>query len=197
MRRANALVSSFCLILLAAWATSASPKEDLQLDAFGDVSWEDMKARLDWYASEMDNRPGAVAYILLYGGKVTGRGEIRERIACLRGYLVKRRGVSGRRLKFIRAGYREEFSGEVWVLPAGHQAPVASPSVARKEVKFLGRGANVWRNSCGASSGSRIAPRATSNNGMHPTRDTPALIYLYLVGGRVMPGVRLLRGYEG
>jgi hypothetical protein len=25
---------------------------------------------------------------------------------------------------------------------------------------------------------------------MHPTRDTAALIYLQLVGGRVMPGVR-------
>ncbi len=28
------------------------------------------------------------------------------------------------------------------------------------------------------------------NNGMHPTRDTMALINLHLVGGRVMPGVR-------
>ena len=27
------------------------------------------------------------------------------------------------------------------------------------------------------------------NNGMHPTRDTPAVIYLNLAGGRVMPGV--------
>jgi hypothetical protein len=27
---------------------------------------------------------------------------------------------------------------------------------------------------------------------MHPTRDTPAVIDLNLVGGRVMPGVRLL-----
>jgi hypothetical protein len=27
---------------------------------------------------------------------------------------------------------------------------------------------------------------------MHPTRDTPALIKLNLVGGRVMPGVMLL-----
>jgi hypothetical protein len=30
------------------------------------------------------------------------------------------------------------------------------------------------------------------NNGMHPTRDTPPLIILRVVGGRVMPGVRLL-----
>jgi hypothetical protein len=30
------------------------------------------------------------------------------------------------------------------------------------------------------------------NNGMHPTRDTAALIYFHLLGGRVMPGVMLL-----
>ncbi len=31
---------------------------------------------------------------------------------------------------------------------------------------------------------------APSNNDMHPTRDTNDFIYLRLVGGRVMPGVR-------
>jgi hypothetical protein len=34
------------------------------------------------------------------------------------------------------------------------------------------------------------------NNGMHPTRDTVAVIYINLVGGRVMPGVRLLLHYS-
>lgn len=34
---------------------------------------------------------------------------------------------------------------------------------------------------------------AQHNNGMHPTADTMALIKLILVGGRVMPSVRLLR----
>jgi hypothetical protein len=33
---------------------------------------------------------------------------------------------------------------------------------------------------------------AASNNGMHPTRDTLLVINLNLLGGRVMPGVRLL-----
>ena len=30
------------------------------------------------------------------------------------------------------------------------------------------------------------------NNGMHPTRDTTALMLLYRAGGRVMPGGRCL-----
>jgi len=34
------------------------------------------------------------------------------------------------------------------------------------------------------------------NNGMHPTRDTTALIYLHWAGGRVMRGVRLLLSYS-
>jgi hypothetical protein len=34
---------------------------------------------------------------------------------------------------------------------------------------------------------------AQHNNGMHPTRDTLPFIKLNLVGGRVMPGVMLLR----
>jgi hypothetical protein len=33
---------------------------------------------------------------------------------------------------------------------------------------------------------------AQSNNGMHPTADTPALILGNVAGRRVMPGVRLL-----
>ena len=30
------------------------------------------------------------------------------------------------------------------------------------------------------------------NNGMHPTADTPALMYINVAGRRVMPGVRRL-----
>jgi hypothetical protein len=37
-----------------------------------------------------------------------------------------------------------------------------------------------------------ILKLAAPNNGMHPTADTPALMYLHLAGRRVMPGVRLL-----
>jgi hypothetical protein len=39
----------------------------------------------------------------------------------------------------------------------------------------------------------RLNPTATSNNGMHPTRDTLLVINSRGAGGRVMPGVRLLR----
>ena len=45
-----------------------------------------------------------------------------------------------------------------------------------------------------------VPHRGAPNNSMHPTRDTAAVIYLNLVGGRVMPGVRRLewaaRPYE-
>ena len=36
----------------------------------------------------------------------------------------------------------------------------------------------------------------SSNNGMHPTRDTQAVINFRVVGGRVMPGVRPLVGEQ-
>jgi hypothetical protein len=39
--------------------------------------------------------------------------------------------------------------------------------------------------------------QAAPNNGMHPTRDTLPVIKLQLVGGRVMPGVRLLLEARG
>jgi hypothetical protein len=49
----------------------------------------------------------------------------------------------------------------------------------------------------GASGARRITPRAglrvswaPPNNGMHPTRDTEAVMESNLAGGRVMPGVR-------
>ena len=37
-----------------------------------------------------------------------------------------------------------------------------------------------------------VTPRARANNGMHPTTDTTALMYINGSGRRVMPGVRLL-----
>jgi hypothetical protein len=40
------------------------------------------------------------------------------------------------------------------------------------------------------------AAMARSNNGMHPTRGTPAFINLNLAGGRVLPGVSRLRSEE-
>lgn len=42
-----------------------------------------------------------------------------------------------------------------------------------------------------ASAVGRLSPHTPSNNGMHPTRNSAALI-LYGSGGRVMPGVRWL-----
>ena len=43
-----------------------------------------------------------------------------------------------------------------------------------------------------SSSAARTKGGSAPNNGMHPTRDTAALIILQVAGGRVMPGVRRL-----
>ena len=50
----------------------------------------------------------------------------------------------------------------------------------------------AYRRRGGSRGGKRHSPTAPANNGMHPTRDTTALIQLNLAGGRVMPSVRCL-----
>src|SRR5215204_3012777 len=54
-------------------------------------------------------------------------------------------------------------------------------------------GSSQWRTLMATASTSTVTEQALYNNGMHPTRDTTAFIYINLAGRRVMPGVMPLR----
>lgn len=106
-------------------------------DSYGDINEEDEMARLDHLAVELQKEPGAQGYLLCYGGRRGRRGEAQARCDRAKDYLVNQRGVEAARLVALDAGYREELTVELWVLPTGAHPPVFAPTVEPADVEFV------------------------------------------------------------
>jgi hypothetical protein len=119
---------------------SASPTTPRKFDEFGDINCEDEMARLDNFAIQVQNEPSATAVIIFYGGRFRGRlpkrGDAAARAARLKPYLVERRSIPADRIVVINGGYREEWTAELWINPAGMALPQPSPSMPIEKIKF-------------------------------------------------------------
>ncbi|MCA1635019.1 MAG: hypothetical protein LC802_15350 [Acidobacteria bacterium] len=104
-------------------------------DEYGNIRFNDEKARLDNYAIELQNNPGAQGYIIAYGGRVGRAGEAQRRADRARDYLVNQRGISADRIVTVDGGYREELTVQLWIVPQGATPPTAEPSVDPSEVR--------------------------------------------------------------
>ncbi len=101
-----------------------------KFDDFDSRTFDDDKARLDNFAIELQNRTDSQGYIIVYGG-VSKRSMGAERIGTRTvDYLVKTRGVDGRRLSTVNGGYRQKTGYELWIIPPGATAPAPSPTIA-------------------------------------------------------------------
>lgn len=126
-------------IFLATSVEAASPLS--KFDEFGDVNCEDEYARLDNFAIQLQNTPGARGYILFYGGRrFRGRlprvGEAAVRAGRLKPYLVNRRGVPAERVVVINGGYQEDFKIELWIVAPGVEPPEPDNTVPASQIKF-------------------------------------------------------------
>ena len=92
-------------------------------DEFGEVNRDDEKARLDLFAIEMQNEPGAQVYVIGYGGRSAKPGEGLRRANRARDYLVSARGIEAPRIVVIDGGYAETGRTELWVVPPGATPP--------------------------------------------------------------------------
>jgi len=125
-------------ICLAAWgvgalSVSSGLAEARKLMEFGNVSWEDEMTRIDYLESKLREEPESIAYIIVYGGRrCAGRGEAEVRMACIKDYMLKRRGVHADRISIINGGYREESTVELWLAPRGENGPTADRQSAQK-----------------------------------------------------------------
>ncbi|HSE36955.1 MAG TPA: hypothetical protein VLG74_06595, partial [Blastocatellia bacterium] len=94
-----------------------------QFDEYGNIRFNDEKARLDNYAIQLQNDPSATATIIAYGS-CTGEGQARADRA--KDYLVNTRGIEAGRITTIDGGYRADLTVQLWIVPSGADAPVAS-----------------------------------------------------------------------
>ena len=109
------------------------PSGPRRFDEFPSVAFDDDKARLDNLAIELQNNPGAIGYVIVYGGRHSRAGHAEILGERTRNYLVDTRGIEASRVQIVKGGYRERAAYELWLLPPGAQPPPPTPTVQRSE----------------------------------------------------------------
>ncbi len=99
----------------------------IKFDEYGNIRFNDEKARLDNYAIQLQNDPGAEGYIIAYG-TCTGEGQTRADRA--KNYLVSNRGIDAARIVTVDGGCRADLTVELWVVPTSAVKPAASMDAA-------------------------------------------------------------------
>ena len=94
----------------------------VKFDEYGNIRFNDEKARLDNYAIQLQNQPGSTATIIVYGSCA---GEAQTRGDRARDYLVNTRGIDAGRITVVDGGCRSDLTVQLWIVPAGATAPAA------------------------------------------------------------------------
>jgi hypothetical protein len=102
---------------------------------FGKVKLDQEKAVLDAFAIELQNDPTATGYLMVYGGRQSSKKEIETIVNRAWDYLLTNRRIDARRILPQAAGYRENLTVELWLVPDGAALPDATPTVDPKDVK--------------------------------------------------------------
>lgn len=94
-----------------------------KFDEFPDISRNDEKARLDNFVIELQNDPTATAYVVVYPGRTSKRGDVQHHSSRIVEYLVHSRGLDERRIVTLVGAPREKLFVELWVTPQGAAPP--------------------------------------------------------------------------
>jgi len=98
-----------------------------KFDEYGNIRFNDEKARLDNFAIQLQNEPTAQGYIYGYG---SCGSEGQERANRAKDYLVNTRGIDAGRLVVVDGGCKPELKVELWIVPQGATAAPADTSGA-------------------------------------------------------------------
>src|SRR5215510_2580827 len=94
-----------------------------KFDEFPDISRNDEKARLDNFAIELQNDPTATAYVIVYPGRSSKRGEVQYHASRVVDYLVNSRGLDQKRIVTLVGPARDGLFVELWITPQGATPP--------------------------------------------------------------------------
>lgn len=108
-----------------------------KFDEYGNIAFNDEKARLDNFAIELQNNPGAQGYIIAYAGRRARENEAQSRADRAKDYLVNNRQIDSGRIVTVDGGNREDLTVELWIVPTGATPPTASPTVDASEVQII------------------------------------------------------------
>ena len=94
------------------------PTPPRKFDEYGNIRFNDEKARLDNYAITLQNEPGTTATIIVYGSCA---GEAQQRGDRAKDYLVNTRGIEAGRITVVDGGCRAELTVQLWIVPQVQQ----------------------------------------------------------------------------
>ena len=103
------------------------PQPPRKFDEYGNIRFNDEKARLDNYAIQLQNEPGSTGTIIVYG---SCEGEAQQRGDRAKDYLVNTRGIEAGRITVVDGGCRSDLTVQLWIVPAGSTPPAADSTGA-------------------------------------------------------------------
>ena len=104
-----------------------TPKPPPVFDEIPRLKRDDLKARLDNLAIELQNTPGAQGYIIFYDSPETRPNEAARYAAFAKSYLVNQRGIEASRIVVVNGGMRRRELYQVFIVPPGAVAPTPTP----------------------------------------------------------------------
>jgi hypothetical protein len=136
-------------MLMISGASSAAV-ESRKIAEINNYNWEELMLQLDFCAVLLQNEPAASAYIIVYDGRRSRRGEVQGWMHCIKNYLVELRGMDAHRIRIVNGGYRRNKTVELWLVTPTDSLPKPTPTIKPKDVKFRkGRlQKKDWRSLC-------------------------------------------------
>jgi len=111
----------------------------IAFDEFGDIAFEDEKARLDNFAIQLSMHKEHRGHITIFAGRKTYPGEASDRLQRAKNYLVEVRNIDADRIVTVDGGYREEFSTTLYIVPPGVDLPSLEADVSPTEIVLTKR----------------------------------------------------------
>jgi hypothetical protein len=115
--------------------------EQIAFDTYGNIAFEDAKARLDNFAIQLEAIKSedlkAKGYIIVYAGRRSYAGEAQFRADCAKNYLVKVRNIDAESLIAVDGGFREDFTVELYLFPGDVYPPLLEPTISPKKVEII------------------------------------------------------------
>ena len=120
----------------------------LAFDQYGDIKFEDEKARLDNFAIQISSDPHSSGLILMYAGQKTFKREAAYRLGRARTYLVNVREIDSSRLVTVDCGFNQDLTLKLWIVPQGARFPECDSvgQILLSEVSSLNHVLSLQRN---------------------------------------------------
>ncbi|HEX8289627.1 MAG TPA: hypothetical protein VF556_16710 [Pyrinomonadaceae bacterium] len=115
-----------------------------KLDEFENIPCDEYLARMDYAMNEAEKNSSSTVYIFIYEGKemkyndrkkkselvFPGYGSAKEKIRSIKKYMWLR-NFSVKKIKFVEAGFRDNSTVEIWLVPVDASQPKPNPTLKK------------------------------------------------------------------